>query len=106
MRNAKAFAADRVFTGDNWLKDQTVLVDNGIIADVVASSSVDANMLREKFEGSFLAPAFIDLQIYGAHGKLLAVYPEADSLVKLNDYCRGGGAAFCMPTVATNATEI
>jgi N-acetylglucosamine-6-phosphate deacetylase len=53
-----------------------------------------------------LAPAFIDLQIYGAYGKLLAVYPEADSLVKLNEYCRSGGAALCLPTVATNTYEV
>ena len=24
----------------------------------------------------------------------------------MNDYCRSGGAAFCMPTVATNATDV
>ena len=53
-----------------------------------------------------LVPAFIDMQIYGASGKLLAEYPEADSLFKLNEYCNGGGAAFCMPTVATNTMEV
>lgn len=60
----------------------------------------DANI--ETFEGKFLAPAFIDLQIYGAGGKLLAQYPEAESLYELVKYCRQGGAAWCMPTVATN----
>ena len=53
-----------------------------------------------------ITPAFIDLQIYGAYGKLLAVYPETDSLYKLNDYCRNGGAAYCLPTVATNSYEV
>lgn len=53
-----------------------------------------------------LAPAFIDLQIYGAYGRLLAVYPEANSLFKLNEYCNKGGAAFCLPTVATNKYDI
>jgi N-acetylglucosamine-6-phosphate deacetylase len=53
-----------------------------------------------------IVPALIDLQIYGAAGKLLAVFPEADSLFKLNDYCRDGGAAICVPTVATNSYDV
>jgi N-acetylglucosamine-6-phosphate deacetylase len=36
----------------------------------------------------------------------LAVYPEAESLVKLNEYCNHGGASFCLPTAATNTYDI
>lgn len=56
--------------------------------------------------GGNLAPAFIDLQIYGAHGKLLSVFAEPDSLARLNTYCRSGGAAYCLPTLATNSYEV
>ena len=105
MPDSKAYTANRVFTGDQWLNDHTVLVEKGNIVDVVASSA-DANRVVEKFDGCFLAPAFIDLQIYGAYEKLLAVYPEADSLVKLNEYCNKGGAAFCLPAVATNTYDV
>jgi N-acetylglucosamine-6-phosphate deacetylase len=106
MEKQKAYTADRIFTGDNWLQHYVILVDKGMIADVVALSSLPENILIEKFDGCFLAPAFIDLQIYGAYEKLLAVYPEADALYKLNEYCNKGGAAFCMPTVATNTYEV
>ncbi|HQW93058.1 MAG TPA: N-acetylglucosamine-6-phosphate deacetylase, partial [Ferruginibacter sp.] len=58
------------------------------------------------FDNSILAPAFIDLQIYGAYEKLFAIYPDTDSLQLLNKYSSGGGAAFCMPTVATNQPEV
>jgi N-acetylglucosamine-6-phosphate deacetylase len=58
------------------------------------------------FYDRVIAPAFIDLQIYGAQGRLLSVYPEADSLYKLNDYSRSGGAANCLPTVATNSYPV
>jgi N-acetylglucosamine-6-phosphate deacetylase len=102
----KAYRADRIFTGEIWLSDQAVIVDQGNIIDIVAASSLKTGIATEHFPGCFLAPAFIDLQIYGAYGRLLAVYPEADSLVKLNEYCNNGGAAFCMPTVATNTYEV
>lgn len=106
MANIKAYTADRIFTGDTWLSDHAIVAEDGKIAALVDLSSINREITIEKFPGSFLAPAFIDLQIYGAHGKLLAVYPEADSLVKLNEYCRNGGAAFCMPTVATNTYDV
>ena len=106
MANLKAFIADRIFTGETWITGHAVLVENNLIRDVVPSSSLPGDIATEKFPGSFFAPAFIDLQIYGAHGKLLAVYPEADSLFRLNEYCNKGGAAFCLPTVSTNTYEV
>jgi N-acetylglucosamine-6-phosphate deacetylase len=53
-----------------------------------------------------LVPAFIDLQIYGAGEKLFAVYPEKDSLLRLKKYCNDGGAAWCMPTAASNTYDV
>jgi N-acetylglucosamine-6-phosphate deacetylase len=88
----KAYIADRIFTGEAWLNGHAIVVDKETIVDVVASASLDKGMTAEHFPGCFLAPAFIDLQIYGAHEKLLAVYPEADSLFKLNEHCNNGGA--------------
>ncbi len=102
----RAFSAARIFTGDTWLQDYVIVTEQDTIIAVVPSASVPPGVLVQHFPDAILAPAFIDLQIYGAHGKLLAVYPEPDSLSKLNDYCRGGGAAYCMPTVATSKYEV
>jgi N-acetylglucosamine-6-phosphate deacetylase len=102
----KAYKADRIFTGENWVEDAVVTTGNGVITDIVASSSLNENASIRKFPDCFIAPAFIDLQIYGALGKLLAVYPEADSLFKLKEYCNKGGAAYFQPTVATNTYEV
>ena len=106
MPETKTYIASRIFTGENWLTDHAVIVEEKIISGVVPVSSLSANQQAEHFDNCIIAPSFIDLQIYGAGGKLLAVYPEADSLYKLEDYCKKGGAAFCLPTVATNKKEI
>jgi N-acetylglucosamine-6-phosphate deacetylase len=106
MAITKAYSAAKIFTGDVWLHDHIVLTEDSIIAGVVHSESLPPGLVVQHFPSAILAPAFIDLQIYGANGKLLAVFPEAESLYKLTDYCRSGGAAYCMPTVATNAYEI
>src|SRR3990170_2181428 len=106
MPEQKAYTAGSIFTGEKWIKDHAVIVENAMIKELIPVAEVLPSLPVEKFDNHFLVPAFIDLQIYGAYEKLLAVYPEADSLFKLNDYCRAGGAAYCLPTVATNTYEV
>ncbi len=106
MIDTKIYKADKIFTGDNWLLDRAVVTKAGIIREINHVSSLAENTVVHDFPGCFIAPAFIDLQIYGAYKKLFAVYPETDALYKLKKYCESGGAAYCMPTVATNTREV
>jgi N-acetylglucosamine-6-phosphate deacetylase len=106
MITTRAYSAAKIFTGDSWLHDHVVITERSVITAVIPSGSLPPGIVVQHFPDAILAPAFIDLQIYGAHGKLLAVFPEPDSLFKLNEYCRSGGAAYCLPTVATNAYEV
>lgn len=106
MALQKIILAGRVFTGENWLENYAVLIGDGVIQDMLPLADLPAGVEVESYPDAWLVPAFIDLQIYGAYGKLLAVYPEPDALVKLNEYCRSGGAPLCMPTVATNTYDV
>ena len=106
MPDKKIYIADKIFTGKTWLNNHAVIVDKGVIEAIVPVSSLASSQKAGQFDGCIIAPAFIDLQIYGAYGKLLAAYPEADSLYKLAKYCEEGGAAFCLPTVATNTDDV
>jgi len=106
MLQQKVYIADEIFTGEEWLTGYGVMIVDGKIIELIKENEIPASLPVERFENAMLVPAFIDLQIYGAYGKLLSVYPEADSLYKLNEYCRSGGAAWCMPTVATNTYEV
>jgi N-acetylglucosamine-6-phosphate deacetylase len=100
------YIADQIFTGETWLNNHAVIVQDNLIKDIVPVSALSSSMQVQQFDDCIIAPAFIDLQIYGAFGKLLAVYPEADSLTKLKEYGESGGAAFCLPTVATNTYDV
>jgi N-acetylglucosamine-6-phosphate deacetylase len=106
MAAAKAYSANLIFTGDEWLHDHAVVVEDGIIKHVQPVKDLPTGIETEYFTNSILAPAFIDLQIYGAYEKLFAVYPDTGSLKLLNRYSNSGGAAYCVPTVATNKPEI
>ena len=100
-----AHIADRIFTGEEWLTNSAILVENGLIQDVVAENEVPASAIVSIYANGFVAPCFIDIQIYGAFGSLLTVHPTVESLQKLYVYCKAGGAPFFQPTVATNSYE-
>lgn len=106
MPGPKIYTADKIFTGETWLTGHAVITDSGKIKSVIPVSSLTSSEPAIHFDNCMMAPAFIDLQIYGAYEKLLAVYPEAGSLYKLNAYCEKSGTAYCLPTVATNSKEV
>lgn len=101
-----AHIADRIFTGEEWLANRAIIVENGIIQRVVPQEEVPPSAIISIYADGFIAPCFIDIQIYGAYGSLLAVDPTAASLKKLYDYCKAGGAPYFQPTVATNSYDV
>jgi N-acetylglucosamine-6-phosphate deacetylase len=106
MSAIKILTAARIFTGKEWLTDCSVIIKDGLISEIVPSSALSSSQAVEIFDDAIIAPAFIDLQIYGANNKLLAVVPEAASVKELVNHCRQGGTAFCLPAIATNSKEV
>jgi N-acetylglucosamine-6-phosphate deacetylase len=100
------YTADRIFTGDTWLPDHAIIVKDKIIESILPLVSLPKAGEKKNFRDCIIAPSFIDAQIYGADRKLFSVHPTIDALIRLVDYCRKGGAAYCLPTVATNSKEV
>ncbi len=96
-------AANKIFTGTEWLLNHSLLVNEGIVESIHPTVAVQAVPNQQI---PILIPALIDLQIYGAGGQLLSVYPTKEALQLLKDYCVKGGAAWFQPTVATNSKEV
>ncbi len=95
--------APRIFTGESWLEHHAIEVKNNIIQDIRPYDPAEND---PRYNHCFVAPAFIDVQLYGAKGKLLSAYPSTDALEKLNSWNLEGGTAWCLPTVATNSPEV
>lgn len=106
MDKTKIYTANKIFDGENWLSDAAIVVKKNKITEILPISNLPKEIEVQDFGNKTLAPAFIDLQIYGAYGKLLSVFPTIDALSQLNSYCRNGGAAYCVPTVATNHLDV
>ncbi|ANE51899.1 N-acetylglucosamine-6-phosphate deacetylase [Flavisolibacter tropicus] len=99
------YTADRVFTGEEWLENMVIQTIDGRIQSLLPADSVDPAAVQ-RFDHGSIIPAFLDIQLYGAHGRLLAVYPDPETLFETVDYCLKGGAVLCLPTVATNSKEV
>ena len=103
--NIKTYLADRIFTGNEMLHHHAIVVKDDVIIDIVDADKIDADSNIINYNNALIAPAFIDLQLYGAHNRLLSAYPDATSVGAIYDYSKFGGCSHCMPTVATNTYE-
>lgn len=95
-----AFSAKALFTGIEWKYNVVIKVDNGIVISI-DPAEYDANNAFE-----FIVPALVDLQLYGAEGKLLSEFPEKETIEKIYQYCLSGGTAFFQPTIASQTKEV
>jgi len=102
----KAYINARIFTGETFLADHAVIMENDIIVDVVARKAIPVNAAIVDLPGKILAPAFIDIQIYGGNGKLFSNELSVEAIQATYDYCVSGGAAHFFITLATNSMEV
>jgi N-acetylglucosamine-6-phosphate deacetylase len=98
----KAYGAPAVFTGEKWLNDCAVVVEDGTITNILPCAEVP----NAYFEHSRIVPAFIDVQVYGAAGRLLAVHPDVETLQAMYNAFSSGGTTRFLPTVATNTIPV
>lgn len=95
----------RIYTGASVENDKVILVNNDTIENIVSQSEVPSGYMTEDLQGLNIAPAFIDLQIYGGNGKMFSHELSTAALQSTYEYCRDGGCTHFMITMATNSME-
>lgn len=101
----RAYTNCRIFTGREILDQHAIITENGKIVTIIPSSELDEGLMVEQLDGHNIAPAFIDLQIYGGNGQMFSQELSIESLRSTYEYCLAGGAAYFMITMATNSIE-
>lgn len=96
----QVLSVQELFTGEHWISEAVIVIENGKVTNIKKQGYDHKNMIP------LVVPAFIDLQIYGAAGKLLSECPTPDTIQKIYDYCLASGTAYFQPTVATQSKEI
>ncbi|MEO6315115.1 MAG: N-acetylglucosamine-6-phosphate deacetylase [Chitinophagaceae bacterium] len=102
----KAYTNARVFTGSGFLINFTVLTENQVVTGLVNADAIPSGADIIDLKNNILAPAFIDIQIYGGNGKLFSDDLSVDALESTYAYCREGGAGQFFITLATNSMDV
>jgi N-acetylglucosamine-6-phosphate deacetylase len=100
-----AITNSRLFKENNLIANETVLISNEKIT-AFSDGTIPNGYTVIDAEQNYLVPGFIDLQIYGAGGKLFSSAPSVEALVHIETELLKTGTTSFLICVATNTPEI
>lgn len=95
-----------IYSGKEILTGTAILINNGVIEGFVYDTDIPDDYEVRDLQGNNIAPAFIDLQIYGGNGYLFSADPSIEAIEATYKYCLQGGASKFLITAATNTKEV
>lgn len=98
----RAFVNGRILIDGALAEGRAVLVADGRIAAIVATSVVPAGAVREDLDGAILAPGFIDTQVNGGGGVLFNDTPTVEGIAAIGAAHRRFGTTGFLPTLISD----
>lgn len=92
-----------VFTGDTFLSGQSVRIANGFIQEI---SETDTDLPVVDFEGDYLIPGLVDLQLYGGSDLFLNEKPTPDTVRHIYESHSRNGTTTLLPTIHSTSLDI
>ena len=102
----KALTGAKLFTGENFLENKALLIEDKNIAGIVGEAHIPKDFKIQKLNGGMLSPGFIDLQVNGGGGKLFNNSPDKESLNIIIEAHQHFGSTSIMPTVISDSLNI
>ncbi len=96
----EALKAKKIFTGEKTIENSYLIVNDGIVIDIVDKEPSE-NVEIIDYSAYNIAPAFIDLQIYGGGGSLFNTKPTAETIQKTYDEISKMGTYHFQITLST-----
>src|SRR5689334_14743444 len=94
--------AKRFFDGDSWYDEVAIEIDE-TTRNVL---NISEHKYQEDGSIPLVIPALIDLQLYGASGRLLSEMPDIQTISEISKYCSKGGVYYFQPTIASQSNEV
>ena len=95
-----------VFTGEEWLTDASVRVDNGLIHELSTAVTTTANETIIDLEGDYLIPGLVDLQLYGGSDLFLNDKPTPETVRHIYDSHARNGTTTLLPTIHSTSLAV
>ena len=94
-----SISVSQLFDGETFYQNKTVVIEQGIIIDIIDSHTND-----DPHQG-LLTPGFIDLQVNGGGGVLFNEKPILSSLMKISQSHHAFGTTAMLPTLISDDIE-
>ncbi len=101
-----AFINAAIFTAKEKISGKALVIEDGIIKGITENELIPESARKIDCENCFIAPGFIDLQIYGAGGYLFSNKPSAIALRSMAEGLLASGTTGFLITLATNSMGI
>lgn len=96
----------RLFTGDEWLHSQALLINGERIEAIVTTDKVPADYRSVDLTGQRLIPGLIDTQVNGGGGMLFNDAPSVETLRILGEAHRRYGTTGFLPTLISDDLSV
>ena len=106
LRPATALCNARVLTPDGFVEGLAVLMQDGLIVDLVAVEALPADAVRRDLQGAALVPGFIDAQVNGGGGVLFNNATTIDAIRTIAEAHRRFGTTGLLPTLISDDAEV
>ena len=97
-----------LFTGEEWLSNASVRIDNGRIQEISTPNSYvepnDTSVID--LNGDYLIPGLVDLQLYGGSELFLNDQPTPETVRHIYDSHARNGTTTLLPTIHSTSLEI
>lgn len=100
-----AYFSKNIFTGNTEIENAYIIVNQGIICEITKEKPTDMSIEIKDFSQYNIAPALIDLQIYGGGGSLFNTEPTVQTIQKTYDEIRKSGTNHFQITLSTISLE-
>ena len=106
MSDLTAFSGARIFDGEVWHDDASLIVRGGTVEAISTTSAIPGDAQKIELGGGMLVPGFVDLQVNGGGGVMLNDHPTAEGIETI---CRAHapfGTTALLPTLITDTPQV
>ena len=101
-----AYTAAQVFDGETFAAGVAVVVEGGLVKEVVAAHGLASDVAFNDLGDVILSPGFVDVQVNGGGGVLLNDDPSLQAIETIIAAHRTFGTTSLLPTLITDTPDV
>ena len=105
MSGTANITARRLFDGETMHENATLVIDDGLVADIVPANQAKTPTSGSRFDTGLVVPGFVDLQVNGGGGYLLNDDPSVDTIRAICAAHIRLGTTSILPTLITDGPD-